>query len=96
MDVSSLSSMEDRAYQTRLRRATRENLATITLREEVQDYNVLFDSGDERELFNMTADVRIDLDRRLRHEEEVARQTRIVKDVGEVGRKAAREIVKKS
>lgn len=96
MDVSSLSSMEDRAYQTRLRRATRENLATITLREEVQDYNVLFDSGDEGELFNMTADVRLDLDRRLRHEEEVARQTRVVKEVGEVGRKVAREIVKKS
>ena len=88
--------MEDRAYQTRLRRATRENLATITLREEVQDYNVLFDSGDEGELFNMTADVRQDLDRRLRHEEEVARQTRVVKEVGEVGRKVAREIVKKS
>jgi hypothetical protein len=96
LDVSSLSSMEDRAYQTRLRRATRENLATITLREEVQDYNVLFDSGDEGELFNMTADVRLDLDRRLRHEEEVARQTRVVKEVGEVGRKVAREIVKKS
>jgi hypothetical protein len=79
-----------------LRRATRENLATITLREEVQDYNVLFDSGDEGELFNMTADVRLDLDRRLRHEEEVARQTRVVKEVGEVGRKVAREIVKKS